>query len=560
MRNIKTLPDIIKFYATIGNLPTSYMESLTYEEQLLWLLNFLNKTILPTMHETINSVEELENWFNNLDVQEEINNKLDAMAESGELEEIISEYLNSQALFGYNTVQDMKEATNLINGSYAKTLGYYSKNDGGSATYKIRNITNEDTVDEMTILSMNNEELVAELIIEYPINPKKLGAYYDNEHDDSSYINKALSLGNVILNKANIKCNETLIIGSNTEFDLGKATIYSSADITIKMNTISSESAYKNSIIKNGTIRTTNNGIQIINSYYIKLIDLEIVTTSASGICVEFINGFNNDVIRCLLHGTDEQHGLNGIKYSFNTSASISGITNITNINIDSCLIQRLSKGILIEGGSGGSYDTNKITNTSFSYIDTVGIDMDSANTGNWDIDTARIEASTRFLDLSNTCFVNISNLYLLNTNGINNKSNIIITGNCCINKTDNTVRYLLLSNTGNVRFSGANVRLLNNNLICDNTVKVTNIISDTKFHIPVNTNVTNFLPQFINIKYTGTQTINVSDIIAPEGAEMYILRRTDDYGWLLPDGVTYTQAGKLYHLLKTNGTWICIE
>ena len=38
--------------------------------------------------------------------------------------------------------------TNLINGSYAKTLGYYSKNDGGGSLYKIRNITNEDIVDE----------------------------------------------------------------------------------------------------------------------------------------------------------------------------------------------------------------------------------------------------------------------------------------------------------------------------------------------------------------------------------------------------------------------------
>ena len=36
----------------------------------------------------------------------------------------------------------MKSATNLINGSYARTLGYYNKNDGGSATYKITNTQN----------------------------------------------------------------------------------------------------------------------------------------------------------------------------------------------------------------------------------------------------------------------------------------------------------------------------------------------------------------------------------------------------------------------------------
>lgn len=549
-----------RFCVLIGAIPPSIIQSISYQEQLLLLIKFLKETVIPAIDGNSEAIKAIEEWIENVDLQEYIDNRLNEMVESGELQEIISVYLNSKAVFGYDTVSDMKEATNLINGSYAKTLGYYSKNDGGSATYLIRTITNEDVVDEMTILSMEDETLVAELIIEYPINPKKLGAYYDNTHDDSSYINKALTLGNVILDKATVKCDETLLIGANTIFDLGKATINSTADVAIKMNTISSDVAYKNSKIINGTINATNNGIQIINSYYIKLIDLEIKTTSDSGLCVEFVNGFNNDVIRCLLHGTDEQHGLNGIKYSYNSVATIPGITNVTNINIDSCLIQRLDKGILIVGGSGGSYDTNKITNTSFSYIDTVGIDMDSANTGNWDIDTLRIEASNHLLDLSNTCFVKLSNIYLYNTNGINNKSNIIITGNFCINKSDATVRYIIISNTGNVRFSACNVRLLNSNLVCDNTVKATNIVSDTKFEIPVNTNVTNFLPQFINIKFTGTQTINVSDIIAPEGAEMYILRRTDDYGWLLPDGTTYTQVGKLYHLVKVNGSWITVE
>ena len=46
------------------------------------------------------------------------------MAESGELQEIMASYLNSKAVFGFNTVSDLKNATNLIDGSYAKTLGY----------------------------------------------------------------------------------------------------------------------------------------------------------------------------------------------------------------------------------------------------------------------------------------------------------------------------------------------------------------------------------------------------------------------------------------------------
>lgn len=192
MKSIKTLPDIIKFCATIGNLPTSYMQSLTYEEQLLWLLNFLNETLLPTMHETINSIEELENWFNNLDVQEEVNNKLEEMAQSGELEEIISQYLNSTAMFCFDTVEDMKSATNLINGSYAKTLGYHNLNDTGGATYKIRNVNSGDNVDESFIIRIN-DNLVAELIIEDIIEVNKLGADNTGTNDSSEIINNALS-------------------------------------------------------------------------------------------------------------------------------------------------------------------------------------------------------------------------------------------------------------------------------------------------------------------------------------------------------------------------------
>lgn len=157
----------------------------------------------------------VENYFTNLDVQEEINNKLDSMAQDGTLQEIIADYLNSKAVFGFDTVESMKNATNLINGSYAKTLGYYTKNDGGSATYKIRTITNEDVVDDMFILSLNDETLIAELIIDYPLAVEKIGAKGDNTQDDTLFIQNALNkTNNIILNKI-YKTTDTIDITSN---------------------------------------------------------------------------------------------------------------------------------------------------------------------------------------------------------------------------------------------------------------------------------------------------------------------------------------------------------
>lgn len=176
MNNINTLPPFKRLCVTIGNLPSSYVDSMSYYECLMWLCKYLKDTVVPAINENAEAVNELINWFNNLDVQDEIDNKLDEMAESGELQEIISEYLNSKAIFGYDTVADMKEAANLIDGSYARTLGYYEVNDGGSSLYKIRNVTNEDDVDEMLIIAMEDNTLVAEKInTESMLNVIELG-------------------------------------------------------------------------------------------------------------------------------------------------------------------------------------------------------------------------------------------------------------------------------------------------------------------------------------------------------------------------------------------------
>lgn len=89
------------FITTIGNLPTSFTESMSYYEMLAWFCDYLQNTVIPAINNNAEAVKELqdlyielhdyvENYFENLDVQEEINNKLDAMAESGELTELIN--------------------------------------------------------------------------------------------------------------------------------------------------------------------------------------------------------------------------------------------------------------------------------------------------------------------------------------------------------------------------------------------------------------------------------------------------------------------------------------
>lgn len=180
-------------------------------QQLTRLFNELSSETKATVEEYITKFVELKDfvdtYFDNLDVQEEINNKLDSMAEAGTLQEIIAEYLNATTTWGFDSVADMKSSTNLIEGSFAQTLGYYSVNDGGSALYKIRKVTNDDTVDDAFLIEIGDpeNELVAELIIKNEVNIKQLGARPQatdgTKYDIAGYITKYLNyldLGNTV--------------------------------------------------------------------------------------------------------------------------------------------------------------------------------------------------------------------------------------------------------------------------------------------------------------------------------------------------------------------------
>ena len=103
--DVEGLKPFKKFIMTIGNIPTSYLESLSYAELVMWFCNYLQETVIPTVNNNGGAVEELQglyielknyvdNYFTDLDVQEEINNKLDEMAEDGSLTNLISVYID----------------------------------------------------------------------------------------------------------------------------------------------------------------------------------------------------------------------------------------------------------------------------------------------------------------------------------------------------------------------------------------------------------------------------------------------------------------------------------
>lgn len=216
------------------------------------------------------NIEALYEFLNTLELQDEVNNKLDEMAESGQLQEIMASYLNSKAIFGFDNVEAMKNATNLIDGSFAKTLGFYEKDDGGMANYKIRSITNDDIIDNITIIPLNDEtnNLIAELIIPNKLNLKILGCKADNVTDETQILEKAIELSNyIIIPNGTLIISNPILIPSNTTIEgLGDAKIKASSTFNVanyrvmfvNQNHEMSIASNTNIHFKNLTIENTN--------------------------------------------------------------------------------------------------------------------------------------------------------------------------------------------------------------------------------------------------------------------------------------------------------------
>ena len=325
----------------------------------------------------------INNYFDNLDVQEEINNKLDKMLEDGVLEQIIEQFLQSTALWCFDTVASMKSATNLTNGSYTKTLGYYVVNDGGSSTYKIRTKTNDDVVDESIIIALSDNTLVAELIPNYEFSSVAFGDPITSTDDSIllqrlfDYVSdKKLHLHlryNKIYNLSDrIKINSNLYLDmNNSTFKLNDNTdkpfLYNMDNYTTQSSKI------ENVTIKNGTF----NGNSETN-YNDNLSGMVLILYNGNNINIEKIN-----VIDCQ-------------RNPFN-------IFETSNISFKNILFKDICKrvGSYISGGNYCINMENRDNYESGSQCNIENITLDSCG--------------GHFIHCFNYSFCNINNLNIIN-------------------------------------------------------------------------------------------------------------------------------------------------
>lgn len=104
--NIEKAPNVPAFVRFVASsIPMVFDDSLSYYEALCNLVHYIqdtvdvvnnNATITEESIALINEMKEyMDHYFDNLNVQDEINTKLDAMAEDGELAEVFSDYFAS---------------------------------------------------------------------------------------------------------------------------------------------------------------------------------------------------------------------------------------------------------------------------------------------------------------------------------------------------------------------------------------------------------------------------------------------------------------------------------
>lgn len=314
-------------------------DALTNYELLCKVVEYLNKVIANenAQNEALNELATafnnlksyVDNYFDNLDVQEEINNKLDEMAESGELTDIIAQYLGLAGMIAYDTVADMKLAENLVIGSKCHTLGYNTKNDGGESLYFIREILNTDVVDEKKIIALYDQNLVAEIITPKEISPQIFGAIGDGVADDTSILSYILtnynnlylptdkqykiSTINVPVKDVIINGNGKLIItGTGLQFNApsNKKVIkdinieLTTGTVALQFNGLADLTTFNTLTIENLKIKTTSLSSKI--GIYIKSEHEALISnTSLYGCSMKFGNTVNPSVVNCIIRHSD---------------------------------------------------------------------------------------------------------------------------------------------------------------------------------------------------------------------------------------------------------------
>lgn len=479
-------------------IPLAFDESMSYYETLCGILSLL-KTQEEVVNNNADLLAELEtyvqNYFKNLDVQTEINNKLDQMAESGQLADIIAQYLQVSSILAYNSVEDMKNANNLVENSFVETYGFYNYGDGGSAKYKIRKITNVDVIDNIFLFSLTNySDLVAELIKDTTIYLKKCGLS----------TNKSAEENTEILNKIITFCNE------NDKYKIVFDDNYTIKGFTLTNNNIDiSGSSDKIEIITTDEIKINSNFNFIHDIKF--MINTDIILLNVSG----KYNNFDN----LYLYGNNDNTGI-GIN-----------VTNFCN-EFTNCSIREFKKSCILSNNYI-VFNNCYLINCDNSVDDSTNINITAGD--NIIFNNCDIEKGFNILNITggnitfDNCYIEsaTSRYHLLLTGGTVNITNCCLNSlrinkqeNCNLTLSKNKINlinddYLIHITTQNIGYL-----VIDNNIIMNNQGYVIRLVDSTpttKIYVYIdNTWVTGTKNKYLYIMQDRCWCVESSNHILP--------------------------------------------
>lgn len=433
-------------------------------------------------------VIKLDDYITKLDLQDEVNAKLDEMAKDGSLSEIIAQYIQLNGVLAYNTVTDLKNATNLINGSLAKTYGYHSVNDGGSAYYYIKTVNTDDVIDESFTIKIN-DTLVAHLIYNDFIYMKQIGCYADNVNDDTNKIKLALTKNkNLFFNEGTYLTSDVIdinnkikIIGNNSTVNCNSNTnaFNLNADeiiidgLNIKgQNVIYGYNVNSNyCVIKNLNIENIKNiGVMLIGSH--NTVD-NVTAKNCGWDCVgnygsaSYNKILNSNAISCYRHGFSTDPTTNNISF---INCYCENIGNPSLSEGHSCFHFEHSNFGLVENCKI-LYNENHLNNETISNSPYIGVRVTNSN--DVLINNLNCIFSENYApkDVSRpVLYENSQNLKIINSNIINNSANSNV-GQIYINSPIelNNNNLLNINIAQSDAYQGYIKKMINNNITLNN-------------------------------------------------------------------------------------------
>lgn len=144
---------------TIGLLPTSYLVSMTYEEQLLWLCNYLEKTLLPKMNELIETFNGdtaiIEEAINNIiDLTEEL--KQDMIDLENDVDNKLDKFMDDLA-DNLNTIANEILTQKIQNGELIVSLGINYDEDTEELEFSIDSQSSLEVLETLETLTTPEE-------------------------------------------------------------------------------------------------------------------------------------------------------------------------------------------------------------------------------------------------------------------------------------------------------------------------------------------------------------------------------------------------------------------